>query len=433
MKRNISKKIVSTFAVAALLLSAAACSGNPGKKDKTSEAETAESSEESVYSNPESSVWYPSGHEPSKETLSSSESSETETSKSGGVPSEWQDGGIFSSYYSKAFERVKNMNIETKIGQMLFVGCPSQNAAELAYDHHIGGYVLFANDFKGKTKQQVINDVSTYVYAGDIPLCIAVDEEGGTVNRVSTNPYLSDYPFQSPRSLYSSGGMIAIQSDAQVKAELLKSLYISVNLAPVCDISTYAGDFMYSRSLGQDAATTSDFVRTVTEISQANGVSVTLKHFPGYGNNLDTHNGSSVDKRDLTTLQNNDFLPFKEGIEAGAHCVLVAHNIVNCIDSENPASLSPAVHNVLRSDLGFTGIIMTDDLTMSGAAATDKKIYVSAVLAGNDMLMINPSNLEAVISEIKTAVEDETIDVNIIDRAVMRVLAWKYQKGLLTN
>lgn len=341
------------------------------------------------------------------------------------------DNGIFSAYYEAAYSRMQRMTIDEKIGQMLFARCPAQNAVEVARRYHLGGYVLFGRDFQQKTANEVKNNILSYRSAQEIPMVIATDEEGGSVVRVSSNTVLSDEKFDSPRNIYNLGGMELIKSKETKKASLLASLYIDTNFAPVCDISVNPSDFMYLRSLGQDAQTTADFVRTVTNISQSRGVSATLKHFPGYGNNVDTHTGIAIDNRDYNTFINNDFIPFKAGITAGAHIVMVSHNIVNCMDSTRPASISKNVHDILRNELGFTGIIVTDDLSMdaikqySGAYPPT----VMAVLAGNDMLTV--SDIETSFNEIKNAVNNGVIDQSIIDRAVIRILAWKYAKGLM--
>ncbi|MCI8669616.1 MAG: beta-hexosaminidase [Lachnospiraceae bacterium] len=341
------------------------------------------------------------------------------------------DNGIFSGYYAAATARMQTMTTDEKIGQMLFARCPSGNAAEIARQYHIGGYVLFGRDFQGKTAEEVKNNISSYRTSQEIPMVIATDEEGGRVVRVSSNPLLSDEAFSSPRDIFNSGGMELIKSKEVKKAEMLSGLYIDTNFAPVCDISVNESDFMYPRSLGQNAGTTADFVRSVTQISQSKGVSAALKHFPGYGNNIDTHTGIAVDTRDYNTFVNNDFIPFQAGIQSGVHLVMVSHNIVNCMDSTKPASISKPVHNILRNELGFTGIIVTDDLSMDAI-----KLYsgeypptVTAVLAGNDMLII--SDIDASFNEIKNAVNNGTIEQGVIDRAVVRILAWKYAKGLM--
>ena len=215
------------------------------------------------------------------------------------------------------------------------------------------------------------------------------------------------------------------------KNTLMKSLLINTNLAPVCDICKSENEFMYDRSLGQDADITADFVERFTRVSQENGISVTLKHFPGYGNNLDTHTGVAVDDRNYETFAKNDLIPFQAGIDAGAHMVLVSHNIINCMDADHPASLSLTVHEILRNDLGFTGIIVTDNLEMDAISKyfTDYSPSVAAVLAGNDMLCV--SDYTQTYNDILEAISSGTIDIDLVDHAATRIIAWKMSKGLL--
>ena len=166
-------------------------------------------------------------------------------------------------------------------------------------------------------------------------------------------------------------------------------------------------------------------------LSKQVGMGSVLKHFPGYGNNVDTHTGIAVDERPLETFLSSDFLPFKAGIDAGAGAVLVSHNIMTCADHTLPASLSPAVHQLLRDKLGYTGVVMTDDLAMDAVAqyAKDGSAAVLAVLAGNDLLI--SSDYQTQIPQVLAALQDGTIDETLIDAAVTHVLLWKMQLGLL--
>ncbi len=367
-----------------------------------------------------------------KEPIAESKISETyESSVSSENPDIINDNGIFSENYGKAYKIMKQMSLDEKIGQMFYAHCPDDDGVETAQKYHLGGYVLFGKDFEDKTKEEVKKEMQSYVFSHNIPMSLSVDEEGGSVTRISAKPDLSDHEFKSPRELYAEGGMELIKSDTEEKAQLLEELSIDTNLAPVCDISVNESDFMYDRSIGLDADGTGEFVKNVTEISQKNGVSVTLKHFPGYGNNKDTHTGIAVDDRSYETFENNDFKPFEAGINSGAHLILVSHNIVNCIDDKMPASISPKIHDILRNKLNFTGIIVTDDLEMDAIKdyIGDNSPAVSAVLAGNDMLIVN--DVETSFNDIKSAVKNGTIDENIIDKAVVRILAWKYTKGLI--
>ena len=332
---------------------------------------------------------------------------------------------------ARAQELLDGMTLEEKVGQMFIARCPETDAAQLAADYHLGGYILFGRDFKDKTAEQVTTDIQSCQDAAEIPLLIAVDEEGGTVNRVSSNPNLRSSPFRSPQSLYSEGGLELVRSDAQEKCRLLESLGININFAPVCDVSQDPADFIYDRTLGRDAQETSQYVAAVVETMAEEGMGSVLKHFPGYGNNADTHTGVAYDDRPYDTFLTSDFLPFQAGIDAGADMVLVSHNIVSAMDEASPASLSPEVHRVLREDLGFTGVIVTDDLVMDGVRdfAGDDEAAVLAVQAGNDLLCC--TDFQTQVPAVLAAVESGEITGEQIDAAVLRVLTMKLRLGIL--
>jgi beta-N-acetylhexosaminidase len=331
-------------------------------------------------------------------------------------------------------ELVEEMTVAEKVGQLFFARCPKTDAAALAAQYHLGGYLLFGRDFKNKTANQVIGVVSDYQAAAALPLLIGVDEEGGTVCRISSNPKLRESKFLSPQALYTQGGLEAILSDAQEKARLLSSLGVNVNFAPVADLSTSPTDYIYPRTLGKGAQETADYVAAVVERMARDKMGGVLKHFPGYGDNVDTHTAVAIDRRALSVFQAGDFLPFQAGIgadEAGLCAVLVSHNIMCAVDSRLPSSLSPAVHQLLRDELGFDGVVITDDLAMDAVESfvKDASAAVLAVLAGNDMLV--SSDFQAQIPQVIAAVETGVIDEGVLDRAVTRVLTWKYNLGLL--
>lgn len=328
-------------------------------------------------------------------------------------------------------ELLSAMTVEEKVGQMFFVRCPDTGAAEAVSEYKLGGYILFGRDFKNKTAEQVRNDISSYQSAAGVPLLIGTDEEGGTVVRASSNPNLFPHSGLSPQDLFAQGGMDAIIQDARQKSVTLLDLGVNVNLAPVADVSTDSNDFIYDRAFGQDAQATAEYVSNVVKTMDAQGIGSVLKHFPGYGNNVDTHTGVAIDERPYETFQTSDYLPFTAGIQAGADAVLVSHNVMTCVDDQLPASLSPAVHKELRETLGFQGVIMTDDLAMDAVAAyaSDQSPAVMAVKAGNDMIVT--TDFQTQIPEVIQAVKSGEIDEEQIDQSVTRVLKWKYDLGLL--
>lgn len=331
---------------------------------------------------------------------------------------------------------LSSMTLEEKVGQMFFVRCPDVQAAEKVSEYHLGGYLLFGRDFQTTTgdwltAEAFTANVASYQAAADIPLLIGVDEEGGTVARATRNPNLFAAKRQSPQTIYAQGGMEAILTDTRQVNQGLLSYGINVNFAPVADVSTNSSDFIYDRTFGQDAAATAEYISQVAAEMDTVGIGSVLKHFPGYGSNSDTHTGVAVDERPHEQFVQEDFLPFQAGIDAGADCVLVSHNIVTAMDGDLPASLSPEVHRILREELGFTGVVLTDDLAMDAVEsyAEDGSVAVLAVLAGNDMIVT--TDFETQIPLVIAAVEDGTIDQATIDQAVSRVLGWKYDLGLL--
>ena len=261
-----------------------------------------------------------------------------------------------------------------------------------------------------------------------IPLLIAVDEEGGKVVRVSSNPLLVATPFKSSKELYRLGGLSLIEEDTIIKSNVLNSLGINLNLAPVVDVSTDSNDYMYERALGEDAKVTTEYAKTVIKASFGSGVSYVLKHFPGYGNNIDTHTGTSYDSRSYESILKNDILPFKGGIESSAEAIMISHNVVSSIDSSNPASISFSIHNILRDDLEFGGIIITDSLDMKAISKIDN-VNVKAVLSLNNLIIT--TDYEKFIDDIKTAINNGVLSEALIDRLVLRNLEWKYYKGLM--
>lgn len=332
---------------------------------------------------------------------------------------------------TKEEEILENMSLDEKIGQIFIARCPDKNAAALAKKYNLGGYILFGRDFKGKTKNSVIKNIQECQNASKIAMFISVDEEGGTVNRVSTNKNFRKYPFASPQYLYKHGGMDRIKKDAKEKSNLLKSIGINLNFAPVADISTNKNDFIYKRSFAKSPKETAEYVKSVVSVMNEAHMGSVLKHFPGYGNNKDTHTNLVRDKRPIEKFEKEDFIPFKAGIEAKASMVLVSHNIVEAMDKGVPASISPAVHKILREKLGFDGVIITDDLAMQGVKkfVGKKNAAVLAIKSGADMLC--STDFLNDIAAVKKAVANGEIKENDLDEHVLRVLRAKINLGII--
>lgn len=343
---------------------------------------------------------------------------------------------IFSKYYEIATEKLRTLTQEEKIAQLFIIGMSNNSDLEALKKYQFGGYLFFKDFFNNKTKEQVKTAIDKFQKDVNIPLLIAVDEEGGNVVRISSNEKLAKEPFKSPSEVYKNGGLEAIKQDTINKSILLENLGINVNFAPVVDISTNPEDYMFKRSLQEGKEVTAEFAKMVIKTSKDYKVSYALKHFPGYGMNKDTHTGTSQDKRTYEDIYNNDLEPFRAGIEVGAEVVMVSHNVVTSIDKNSPASISKEVHNLLRNDLNFNGIIITDDINM-GAIKNEYTIsdsIVKAIQAGNDMLIVTIDKnskdkitntkieYKTIVEIVKNALEKGDVNENDIDTAVQRIL-----------
>ena len=196
------------------------------------------------------------------------------------VPSDYDDSGIFKDYYEAAYNKLSSMSIDEKIGQMLLVRMDDTRVDSIINDYHVAGFVMFSRDFKNKSKEDIKAEIDKYQNESKIPMLFTVDEEGGTVVRISSNKNLRSEPFKSPQDIYNELGMDGIISDTKEKSELLKSLGVNVNLAPVADVSTNTSDFIYDRSFGKSASETSKYIETVVNTYNEFGLGSCLKHFP---------------------------------------------------------------------------------------------------------------------------------------------------------
>lgn len=338
---------------------------------------------------------------------------------------------LFEKYYKKAKQKVSKMSLKEKIGQLFLVRYDDYQVENQIKNYHPGGYILFAKDFKDETKESIKNKINKLQQKSSIPLTIGVDEEGGTVVRVSKFKNFRNEAFLSPKDVYDQGGFDLLEQTEKEKAQLLLSLGINFNLAPVADVSTNENDFIYDRSFRSDAKTTADYISKMVEYANDSKISSCLKHFPGYGNNEDTHTGISIDKRDYDSFENSDFLPFKSGISKKVPVILVSHNVVLSMDPKYPASLSYKVHQILRKKLNFSGIIITDDLNMGAINkyVENNEAATLAIKSGNDMIIT--SDFEKMYNEVLNNVENDNIDIKDINNSLIKIISWKYAYGLI--
>lgn len=340
---------------------------------------------------------------------------------------------LFAEFYKQAEEIVDKMSLEEKVAQMFLVRFPDAGELEEIVQARPGGFILFAKDFQYETKDSLQNKLQNLQDEVAIKFIFGVDEEGGIVTRVSRFPAFRAEKFASPQDLYARGGIDLVVSDTHDKSELLKSLGINMNLAPVADVATNVDSFIYERTLGRDASETASYVGAVVKEMQKDGIISVMKHFPGYGDNVDTHTGVAVDRREYEELEKIDLLPFESGIRVGGPVILVSHNIVEAMDDAMPASLSEAVHDILRDKLDFTGVIMTDDLAMDAVEkySTNNEAATAAVLAGNDLIIT--SDFLKQKQEVVDAVNSGKIPESQIELAARRAIAMKIAYGIISS
>lgn len=333
---------------------------------------------------------------------------------------------------TKEEEILNSMTLEEKIGQLFIVRYENIDEEDEVKQYQLGGITFYGKDFRYEDKDSIIELINSLQSDVKIPMFMSVDEEGGSVARVSRWYQYRSEIFLSPRDYYEQGGLDLVLQMEEEKAQLLSSLGLNMNLSPVADISDKPGAFMYDRSLGEDACTTAEFVCRTAKISADYGVGSVIKHFPGHGNNPDTHFYTTRDTRSLEELKENDLIPFQAAMDDGYSAVMIGHTVVEALDDEYPASLSKKVHDYIRNQMSFDGVIMPDALDMDTVSSSfnGENVAVLAIMAGNDILCTSEykEQYEAVLQ----AVKDNKISIEQIDESVLRILRWKLQLGIIS-
>ncbi len=339
---------------------------------------------------------------------------------------------LFEEYYESAEKIASEMTIEEKIGQMFLVMYPGDSKAlEEISKYNPGGYILFAKDVQNETVDSLKEKISNLQEKSKIKMMIAVDEEGGQVVRVSAYPQYRKTKFNSPKNIYEKSGIDAVVDDSKEKDEFLKSFGINMNLTPVVDLPTSKNSYMFNRAISTDEEIVCEFAEKVVARMNEDKVIASMKHFPGYGDNVDTHTGIAIDDRSKEDFLNKDFKPFIAGINSGVPTIMVNHNIIKNIDENYPASISKEIHDILRNELNFTGLIITDALNMDAIKkyVENGEAGAQAVISGNDMIISN--TLKSHVSEILKAMSEGRITEEQINIAVKRILACKIKYGII--
>jgi beta-N-acetylhexosaminidase len=342
-------------------------------------------------------------------------------------------------------EILDGMTLRQKAAQVLLLGFEGSTLApatrELLEAGPPGGLLLLGYNVKGAGQLRSLTAALQEAAAATGSaggLLIAVDQEGGEVQRISEG--VPDLP--SARTLGVKSSVAEAERLAAETAVGLLDLGVNMNLAPVADVVSDPDSFLYPRTYGGDPATVSQYVQGVTKAFVENGLIAVVKHFPGHGSAAgNTHGGMVVSDAPKTEFMQVHLPPFRAAIAAGAECVMVAHIVAGAYDPDSPASLSvPVVTGLLREDLGFSGVVMTDDLEMaavsgpgSGQGPDVSDAAVSALNAGCDLL-ISTGTLtrhKAMIDSIVQAVQAGNLAQDRLEEAVLRVLSLKLRHGIV--
>jgi len=329
--------------------------------------------------------------------------------------------------------KINKMSLEEKIGQLLLVGIDGYDmndpTADLIQNYRVGGVILYGRNVKG-TKQllDLTNALKTSNTANNIPLFISVDEEGGAVSRSPKE--VKKLP--TARAIGKTEDVDLAYEVGNLLGAMVKSFGYNMNFAPVLDIdSNPANPVIEKRSFGKTPDIVSKMGIAEMKGMASEGVIPVVKHFPGHGDtSVDSHIGLPIIHHELERIMDFEAAPFKSAIEEGAEVVMVAHILLKKIDAEKPASMSKIIiTDILRENLGFGGVVITDDMTM-GAISKNYDMaaaVVSAINAGADIILVGHQyeNAIAAFNGIKKGIEEGRIKMDRLDESVHRILSLK--------
>lgn len=299
----------------------------------------------------------------------------------------------------------------------------------------VGGIIYFSKNLVDR-EQAAAMLANTQSYS-KIPLLLSVDEEGGMVSRVGANPAMGTTSFSNMADYGEAADPQKVYEIGETLGSELLALGFNLDFAPVADVVTNpANTEIGRRSFSSDPYVAARMVGSMVSGMKDAGILSTLKHFPGHGGTAaDTHNGISVTNRTLEEMRQAEFLPFQAGMEAGAPMVMVGHLSAAAVNGDNtPSDLSKRiVTEVLRQELGFEGVIVTDAQNMGAItdAYSSAEAAVGALEAGVDLILM-PADLTEAADGVLAAVADGRLSNERINESVIRILAMKYDYGILS-
>lgn len=330
------------------------------------------------------------------------------------------------------------MTLDEKIGQMVIAGIDDYNmnsqARKLLEAYHVGGIILYKPNVKNTSQLvSLVNELKKTNTVNKLPLWLGVDEEGGRVTRLPeeimktpTNQEIGKS--QSKEFAYNVGSLLGTE---------LRAFGLNVDFAPVLDInSNPKNPIIGDRSFGAKASLVSSLGIQMMKGLQDQQITPVVKHFPGHGDtSIDSHIGLPVVHYDLDRLRKLELVPFAEAFKQQADAVMVAHILLPKVDGQNPASMSKKMMtDLLRQEMGYKGLIMTDDMTM-GAIVKNYELgeaAVTSVLGGTNVVMVGHDydKVVKVIGALRKAVQEKRIPMETIDQSVLRIMRLKQKYKL---
>ncbi len=335
-------------------------------------------------------------------------------------------------------QMIRRMSLDEELGQMLMGAFPgttlSPDLQAMIVNNHLGAVILFGGNIKNRQQLQSLDNAMQA--SADIPLFISIDQEGGTVNRL-----LSIIgPRPSAEEIGATNDPNQAMQQGVSDGQILSELGINLDFAPVVDVQTVsdADSALATRMYGTTPDKVAAFAGAYLDGLQSQGVLGCLKHWPGLGSAIiDPHFNLPALDRSKANLDQIDFAPYRVLLAQGkVDMIMVTHELVTAYDSKMPASLSPImVNQVLRHDLGYQGVIVTDSLHMGALSQrwTAAQAAVLAVIAGDDLLLaFQAFEIPGVLKALHAAIDSGQITKARIDLSVQRILALKIKYGLLT-
>lgn len=330
-------------------------------------------------------------------------------------------------------ELMSKMTVKEKIGQLVLVGIEGtaldDTSRKLLKEYHVGGFIFFKDNIESTGQSvQLLNDLKKANAPNPVPLWLSIDEEGGRVTR-----------FPDEYAKLPSSGKVGSRQDLELTenvggliAQKVSGLGLNMVFAPVLDINSNPNNpVIGDRSFGKTADEVSSQGIASMKGIQEKGVVPVVKHFPGHGDtSVDSHLGLPVVEHDLKRLHELELVPFQRAIDEGADVVMVAHLLMKSIDPDTPSSYSkPVINDLLREEMGFDGVVITDDMTMGAiSGSTDiGEASVKSILAGSNMVLIGHEYAleEAVIQALTEAVDSGVISEEVLNDRVRATLELK--------